>query len=244
MDETRESFSQTSVKLARNPLGIIALFIFLVYAIAGIVFSSTAQGPERTILVLFLVLFPLFVLFAFFVLVTRYHDKLYAPSDFKDDHYFVALIEKRISDSPTVRQISQRVDILADIERANALVFQGINLYDLKDWRAALQYFDEALKVYPAHTVALAKKSGCLKRLGDVAGALKVINRVLEIEPNSELGFYNRACYRALLRHSKSEVLADLRRAIELFPHNRRIAMADDDFASLKQDPDFISLFA
>jgi hypothetical protein len=88
-------FSNSAQKLARNPLGIIALFLLLVYGIAGLVFSVAAKGldvSERRPLVWFLVLFPVLVLGAFIWLVARHHTKLYAPSDYRDaEGFFRAL---------------------------------------------------------------------------------------------------------------------------------------------------------
>lgn len=70
----------------RNPLGIIALFIVMIYAMAGLVTTSEALSPdERFILVVFLAAFPLIVLVVFYLLVTRHSEKLYAPGDFKDE---------------------------------------------------------------------------------------------------------------------------------------------------------------
>lgn len=84
-------FGQTAQRLARNPLGIIALFIVLVYGIAGLVLGYSAanlQPNEKLPLIWFLVLFPVVVLAAFLWLVTRHHMKLYAPHDFPDKEGF------------------------------------------------------------------------------------------------------------------------------------------------------------
>ncbi len=70
---------------ARNPLGIIALFLFLVYTIAGSVLGGTAanlQWFERLPLILFLIVFPFAILRTFGDLVRNHHHKLYAPKDF------------------------------------------------------------------------------------------------------------------------------------------------------------------
>lgn len=75
--------------LARNPLGVIALFLFLIYGLATLAFSVNTLTPqERWPLVWFLVLFPLIVLATFAWLVSSHHEKLYAPSDYRDDEGF------------------------------------------------------------------------------------------------------------------------------------------------------------
>lgn len=82
-----EGFLDSAKSLARNPLGIIALFIVLVYAVASIVISTADadfyKNPFHPA-VLFLGLFPVAVLGTFTCLV-MYHDrKLYAPKDYHD----------------------------------------------------------------------------------------------------------------------------------------------------------------
>lgn len=238
----QENFAQTAAKLSRNPLGIIALFIVLVYAIAGLIFSSSAQGNERVILLSFLVIFPTIVFVAFYALVTRHHDKLYAPSDFSTDQHFITLIEKRIANSPTVRRLDETVAVLKTIERADVLVYQALALFDAKNYTGALHYLDAALSEYPEHLIALVKKSACLKRLNDVTGALKIVEHVLSIEPTLEVALFNRACYKALLNYPKPEIFSDLRQAITLFQENKRFAMSDPDLASLREDPEFQTL--
>ena len=78
--------------LARNPLGIIALFVALVYGFATLLLGVSDQrlsAAERLPLVWFVVLFPLLVLAVFYRLVTRYHGNLYSPSDYRDDTTFI-----------------------------------------------------------------------------------------------------------------------------------------------------------
>lgn len=84
-------FATSAERLARNPLGVIALFLMLVYGIAGLLLGLTASAlspTERQPLVWFLVLFPTLVLFMFSWLVVRHHPKLYGPSDFPDSESF------------------------------------------------------------------------------------------------------------------------------------------------------------
>lgn len=78
--------------LVRNPLGIVALFISLIYGVASLLLGATASSlspEERTPLIGFVTLFPLVVLGAFYLLVTRHHGKLYAPGDFQNDDSFL-----------------------------------------------------------------------------------------------------------------------------------------------------------
>ena len=74
------AFSGAAKGLARNPLGIIALFIVLIYGFAALTLgiNSSLQSTERLPLVWFLVLFPVIVLFTFAWLVSKHYEKLYA----------------------------------------------------------------------------------------------------------------------------------------------------------------------
>jgi len=60
MQDNVKSFGEVASGLAKSPLGIIALFIVLVYGFASLVttFSSSLSSSERMPLVYFLVLFP------------------------------------------------------------------------------------------------------------------------------------------------------------------------------------------
>ena len=85
-------FLKGAKEFARNPLGIIALFISLIYGFASLLLDSSAEKltvAERWPLIIFIVVFPILVLVTFYKLVTNHHGKLYAPGDFKDDKSFL-----------------------------------------------------------------------------------------------------------------------------------------------------------
>ena len=79
-----------TLSLLKNPIGVIGLFLVLVEAIASIVvIQSSLIDTLNLILVLFIVIFPILVLGVFYLLVTKHHNKLYSPSDYKDEQNFV-----------------------------------------------------------------------------------------------------------------------------------------------------------
>ena len=88
-----KEFGETATTLARNPLGIIALFIVLVYGLAALVttFGSSFSTAERLPLIYFLVIFPILVLTVFSWLVSKHSGKLFAPSDFRDEANYVKM---------------------------------------------------------------------------------------------------------------------------------------------------------
>jgi CheY-like chemotaxis protein len=94
MDDHARSFGKTARDLSKNPLGIIALFIVLVYGFASLVatFSGQFAGNERLPIIWFLVIFPILVLAVFSWLVSHHAGKLYGPSEYKNEENYVAIV--------------------------------------------------------------------------------------------------------------------------------------------------------
>ena len=106
-----KEFTQTAQRLTRNPLGIIALFLVLVYGMAALVAAASGLDPgQRQIIVWFLVIFPGLVLIVFFRLVTKHHDKLYAPSDFADEANFMRALEAGLDRSSKFGNLQNRTE--------------------------------------------------------------------------------------------------------------------------------------
>lgn len=93
MNDQTKGFGETAKSLARNPLGIIALFIVLVYGFASLVtvFAASFTASERLPLIYFLICFPILVLAVFAWLVSKHSGKLFAPSDFKNEDNYVKM---------------------------------------------------------------------------------------------------------------------------------------------------------
>lgn len=77
-------FSRAARELSKGPLGIIALFLVLVYAMAALVVGTGLLSAHSTDLLVplvwFLAVFPVLVLVAFTLLVAFRHTHLYPPS--------------------------------------------------------------------------------------------------------------------------------------------------------------------
>lgn len=133
MPSLLQDFGHTAQRLARNPLGIIALFIVLVYGIAGLVLgvsSGNLEPSERQPLVWFLVIFPVVVLAVFYRLVTVHHVKLYAPHDFPDaEGFFRALTpsEQKARLEQEIQEL-EAVPALGEGEKAVAVEMEGAGL--------------------------------------------------------------------------------------------------------------------
>jgi CheY-like chemotaxis protein len=92
MNTNIKGFADSAKGFTKSPLGIIALFIVLVYGFASLVvsFGQNLQNHVEP-LIYFLVGFPVLVFFGFLWLVAKHHNKLYGPSDFKDEDNFVKM---------------------------------------------------------------------------------------------------------------------------------------------------------
>src|SRR5438874_3202865 len=107
MGEEMKGFGDAAKGLAKNPLGIIALFIVLVYGFAALVttFAGSLSVSERLPLIWFLVLFPVLVLIVFSWLVSRHGGKLYGPGDYRNEENYIRMqlrqLESKVSASGT-----------------------------------------------------------------------------------------------------------------------------------------------
>lgn len=92
-------FSAAAKGLSRNPLGIIALFIVLVYGLACLVVitGGSLSAPEKLPVIYFLVIFPVIVLVVFTYLVSFRSGQLFAPGDFKKEETYLELQKMRFS---------------------------------------------------------------------------------------------------------------------------------------------------
>lgn len=132
-----KEFGDTARGLARNPLGIIALFIVLVYGLASLVVitGQSLTSAERAPLIYFLICFPVVVLAVFTWLVIFRSGQLFSPADFRDDDSYLeiqrmsyvavaSLAVSKQKDRSSIEDIN--VDELAQsVRRAVNLVQEG-----------------------------------------------------------------------------------------------------------------------
>jgi CheY-like chemotaxis protein len=89
MEADIKGFAESAKGFTKSPLGIIALFIVLVYGFAALAVTFGDNLSEHiTPLIYFLVFFPVIVFAGFLWLVSKHHDKIYGPSDFRDEENF------------------------------------------------------------------------------------------------------------------------------------------------------------
>lgn len=101
MNNALKNFANSARELSKNPLGIIALFIVLVYGFACLLFGFSAKHLEvieRAPLIWFTVIFPVLVLVLFGWLVAKHHEKLYGPPDYRTDEAFLKTFQQKTQD--------------------------------------------------------------------------------------------------------------------------------------------------
>lgn len=125
------NFIENAKGLAKNPLGIIALFISLIYGFACLVLSTSISNlngsSERLPLIWFIIGFPIIILIGFVFLVTNHHQKLYSPSDYGNAESFLKTIEgSKKFESVQINVIkdeksefNKRNDLVTKIENVN-----------------------------------------------------------------------------------------------------------------------------
>jgi CheY-like chemotaxis protein len=87
-----KEFAESAVSLTKSPLGIIGLFIAFVYGCAALTATFSGNLKDHIDpLIYFLVIFPLIIFIGFLWLVTNHPDKIYGPSDFKNEENFMKM---------------------------------------------------------------------------------------------------------------------------------------------------------
>lgn len=125
------NFAESALGFTKSPLGIIALFIVLVYGFASLVVGLGSGLSEHVVpLIYFMVLFPVLVFIGFLWLVAKHPKNLYGPADFKnEDNYIKAQMGTAASlgaasakqpeneDGATKNQIQEIVDAVSNVSR-------------------------------------------------------------------------------------------------------------------------------
>ena len=102
MADRTSSVARSAKVLSRNPLGLLALCLVVGDAIAG---AFLLQGrdlprPESVLLCVFVVTYPLVVVWAIYRLISRHHTQLYAPADFRDERCFLEVLQLAAPGTP------------------------------------------------------------------------------------------------------------------------------------------------
>ena len=102
-------------------------------------------------------------------------------------------------------------------------------------------FLGRARRHHPEDVEVLAELATTLTRLGRHEEGLSLDRRLVELLPDDATARYNLACSLALC-HASAAALVELERAIELGYSDAEHLLADEDLASLRQEPSFLAL--
>jgi CheY-like chemotaxis protein len=120
-----QEFGTTAKSLSRNPLGIIALFIVLVYGLACMVLitGKLASESDRLPIIYFVITFPFVVIGVFTYLVAFRSGQLYTPIETGQEN-FLKLQEMLLASG-------RRVSAVASLALAQSATNAEINIADI-----------------------------------------------------------------------------------------------------------------
>lgn len=221
-------FGNTAKSLSKNPVGILALFIVLIYGFASlvIIFGEGLQTDERKMILWFIFVFTGLVLATYFRLVTKHHEKFYSPNDFKDEEIFLKLTSavkgtlKEDISSEVVRQINDRIGELERRYEYETYYLRMLSYKTQGQYETAILWANKLAELLPSSEV-YTHKAFCLCCLGKVQEALESVEKSFELNKfghahNKASAHFNRACYKAKLNLGQSSVFDDLRAAIKI----------------------------
>jgi tetratricopeptide (TPR) repeat protein len=140
----------------RNPLGIIALFVSFIEAVATVSLKFVADSqvkPLLWVLVFFIILYPTFIAVAFFLILLKKREILFGPMDFADPRGFENILLRGFQ-----RIEAKQEAAIIDVNTALNDIYRTVDkLLDLNDSWTAVQVgrsylqkneFDKSLQIF------------------------------------------------------------------------------------------------
>lgn len=127
-----DEFGKNTVALSSRPIGIIGLFILLVYATitAGLVLGQEVTEEQRSWVIGFMIIFSCLLLYVFYNLVTKHPGKLFSPQDFANDSYFIEAVKERLHEDITSnveKEINNRISSIEEEFKYEILYIRMLN---------------------------------------------------------------------------------------------------------------------
>ena len=119
---------------------------------------------------------------------------------------------------------------------ANSL--RGIAMISLERFDEARPALLEAIATEPERPETYIHLAYVDRRTVSLDKAIETIHKAIELKPDMPIANYNLACYCAV-KGETDDALRYLGRAINIAPHFRETARADDDFESLRTNDRF-----
>ncbi|WP_244264066.1 hypothetical protein [Dickeya chrysanthemi] len=144
-----DKFAESAKGFTKSPLGIIALFIVLVYGFASLVVGLGSGLLEHVVpLIYFMVFFPVLVFVGFLWLVAKHHNKLYGPSDFRNEDNFIKAQAQMVTAmslaAATARQSENRSgDMEIQLRDIVDVVSKVPHQFKQEKWRNRILWVDD-----------------------------------------------------------------------------------------------------
>lgn len=151
------SSKDKGIALAKNPLGIISLFVFFIEAIATVSLNIAIETDWAGHLVWFIILFPTLIVFLFFGTLWFKRESLYAPMDYRDPQAFQALlkpVEHKVDQIAAKQEAADIDPVTTDLEDVFMTLGKLINLGDIRSaidlGRAYLKkgHYEESAEIF------------------------------------------------------------------------------------------------
>ncbi len=114
--------------------------------------------------------------------------------------------------------------------------------FHLKKYKGVIADLDIVIGIEPDNVYAHSNRALSLARLKRYDGAIKGFDRAIKCDPEYASAYYNKACAYALMDKPVDEILELLEKAISLDPTSKSDAREDEDFVSLRDNPEFREL--
>ena len=126
-------------------------------------------------------------------------------------------------------------------DSADNWILKGQILQGLDKHQDACKAFDKALILNSSRTDVWGMKASSLSKLGQYKESLALMNKIIEIYPNSAENYYNRGCIYCLIGDNK-KALIDLKTAFNMNVELKKNALTDKDLKKLYDNKEFKEL--
>jgi tetratricopeptide (TPR) repeat protein len=191
----------------KNPIGIIALFVFFIEAIStvSLKFLLDSNSPFIGYIVAFIIFFPVIIILLFFITLWVRRESLYSPADFKDDASFVKLFAKmeRLEAKQEATQVDPRdetsqalpiIQNLLNLDEIQTAINLGKAFLKVERYASSQEIFEYIEARIPAshemHPKVLAKLAYSLIGQQRYQEAIKVLQKARREIQSEDLGFW------------------------------------------------------
>jgi len=108
-------------KLPRNPLGVIAVFVFFIEVIATVSLRIVVGSTYARPVVYFIIWYPVGITAVFFVILWFRREVLFGPMDYREDQTFKDILLRRV-EALQVRQEANEIEVTTNLRYVYATI--------------------------------------------------------------------------------------------------------------------------